>query len=638
MRTTPRIGAARPSPPGGILPAMRWSGLLSSFVLLAALCGCGQRPTDAREAPAEAEGTGLPLMTVRLSLAPSITLPERGAISVLGYAPEHLAGAWPVPGARPGFFWTTGGRTLTFPVALDVPLPTGLSLFVTVDADGNGVPGPGDQMAAPLLRWVRPDDKAPIELLIDRAFDPSVGRDVGQGRPGDGGEGDRPLGMLSEGAPGDETLPRTQGGAPDPDERQVRLRIVGSKGLNLPMSAAIFVLGYPPDSLGASGPRPGLLPGAFFPVAAQRLDFPIEVVATVRDGYDLLVLVDADGSGTPGPGDVIARPIPRFHAPAGSEAATDIALVGPFEAGSPNANTQQAPNGVRIDSAGRVSPGGGTPVRLGLRFSAGMDAEPGVAFFVLGYEPTSLDAGLPKPGSRPRWFFQGALPTGKGTRTVQAQQVAELQTLVLVDGDGDGSPGPGDLVGTLGAAGNDGTVPVNIDRRFATTAPALPTAEALGRASSGAERTGPKNEGPKRSLVLSLAPALAAPKSAGLFILGYPQGTVDRGLPRPGVRPLFAWQSPPLQPTFPIRLDAPLPEGGLTLLVVLDGDGSNEPGPGDLMAEPVEGFLVPPQGQPLALVLDRSFAPAQPVQAPPGAESRGETDESLLPAWLRKAP
>lgn len=615
----------------------------TAALFLVTLTACGPRGNDAREAPQEAAGTGLPLRTLQLSLGAGISLPEKAAISVLGYADTNLAGGWPVPGARPAFFWTTGARSLDFPITLDVPLPSGLSLFVTVDSDGNGVPGPGDQMAAPLLSWSPPAKDEPIPLRIDRAFDPSAGRDRADGDGGGpplgmlvpgGGDPDAPPDLDAFGAPGD-TLPRAQGQAPDPGERMAALRLIAESSVRMPPSAAIFVLGYPAGSLGAGGPRPGLLPGAYFPVEAGPIRLPATVNARVTSGLDLLVIIDGDGDGVPGPGDLISEPLPRFEPKEG--VATDVRIRGGFAASAPSAQAAAAPNGVLIGPDGSATPGGGKAATLSLSFAPGFETKAGASVFVLAYDARSLENGQPKAGSRPTWFFESRVPAGKGPHSLEAQAPVANVPLVLVDADGDGVPGPGDLLGRVDAS-KPGTLDVKVDARFTTAAPTLAEAETRAVSAAPSTKGGPRNDGPRRTLKILLEPPLAKPKSAGIFVLGYPDGALEGDLPRPGIRPLFAWQSPPLEPIFPITVEAPLPDGGLTLLLVLDGDASNEPGPGDLMAAPQHQFRPPAEGQSLTLILDRAFAPATPEKAPPGSEARGEGDESLLPAWLRPAP
>ena len=75
-------------------------------------------------------------------------------------------------------------------------------------------------------------------------------------------------------------------------------------------------------------------------------------------------------------------------------------------------------------------------------------------------------------------------------------------------------------------------------------------------------------------------------------------------------------------------------------MVVLDSDGSGEPGPGDLMSAPLASFRAPAAGQAAVFVVDRGFSlperDTQPKQGPTtNDEAKDRGDGSILPSWLR---
>lgn len=111
----------------------------------------------------DVEGPRYPLT---LRLGEGLKKP-RGPTRLIVLGRDRAGGA---PGGPPAFFWRTPETKASWPWSVDAPLPDGLELEVLVDADGDGMPSPGDLLSAPQAEFRRPQAGSSLELVLDRRF------------------------------------------------------------------------------------------------------------------------------------------------------------------------------------------------------------------------------------------------------------------------------------------------------------------------------------------------------------------------------------------------------------------------------------------------------------------------------------
>lgn len=502
-----------------------------TLIFLLLLSGCGGPSAGSREAPGEAAGSNVPLVAVRVDVSDPTTLPGKGTITIIGYPPSSMNGDWPTPGTRPSLVWTTGTRTFSWPMDLEVPLPAGLTFLLIVDVDGDGRPGPGDRMAAPIKEFQALVDGEVLGIVIDRAFDPDASHQEASGSPGE--------------VAGTAALPTSA----------VVLDLTLDPSVTAPKEAAIFLLSFPRSTLVGGSPTPGAQPVAYWARPSSALRFPLAVDAHAPAGLDSLLLIDADGDGAPGPGDLLGGP---------------AVLADPLPAGT------HAP--VRIDRRWNVGapqlPGGSEPVavRVVARSGPGLPRLASAPVFLVSYGDGGLSSGNPRPGSLPLRTWTREAGALAWPLTLEGLAVPGSSVLVLVDADGDGSPGPGDLLGgpilvpTTVQAGT--RFDVEVDRVW----------------NPGAQVGGDRGDVALRVLV-RIGKGVTLPRNPTVFVASYPAAGLDQGAPRPGMTPMSMWSRPPGPLTWPLDLSARVVPGSAALVFVDEGDGF--PGPGDHLSEPL---------------------------------------------------
>jgi hypothetical protein len=118
--------------------------------------------------------------TVRLSIDTRIKPPflRRGRFLVAGTrAVDDASEYMPPPFSDPAWSWVSEEFVLSWPIALDAPLPIGLDALVMLDIDESGGPTAGDLAAAPLLR-VATGLAGPLPVvLIGPVSEPAEARD-----------------------------------------------------------------------------------------------------------------------------------------------------------------------------------------------------------------------------------------------------------------------------------------------------------------------------------------------------------------------------------------------------------------------------------------------------------------------------
>jgi hypothetical protein len=111
------------------------------------------------------------LRLVEIDSRPRVPFLRNGVLMIVGYAPGDVAGANPADGAVPKFFWASEDLQLTWPLQLEVPLPTGgMTMFVVLDLDSDRRPSPGDLSSE---RFVGFEPGAPgdrLLVLLEKAF------------------------------------------------------------------------------------------------------------------------------------------------------------------------------------------------------------------------------------------------------------------------------------------------------------------------------------------------------------------------------------------------------------------------------------------------------------------------------------
>ena len=199
-------------------------------------------------------------------------------------------------------------------------------------------------------------------------------------------------------------------------------------------------------------------------------------------------------------------------------------------------------------------------------------------------------------GGKPDFFWISPVVEFGESISLRAPLPAGLHFMAVVNqGGGDDLPGPGDLHSDPTPWSGEGELVVHVDRRYGEA-----RARTVG---TGAVQDTYDADGPRFPLVLRLGPDLSKPRGATrVILLGR-----DRRSGQPGGPPAFFWRTESVEATWPLSIDAPLPDG-LHLEVVVDVDGDGMPSPGDLLSAPQAEFRPPDTGDSVDVLLDRRFA------------------------------
>jgi len=480
---------------------------------------------------------------------------------------------------------------------------------------------------------------------------------IGCGGGGDGQDRDRQdRDRLAPGADGQSNAaPRsvTVDESPRPELSSVRLLIVG----------------YLPSQIETDRPAEGVVPPFFWVSPELQATWPLSFDAPIAPGLRLLAVRDIDGDGRPGPADrrsaIVAVPedegeglafvIDRdFLDGSGPTAAGDRdARPRPDDGSDPRpgiARVDPAPDGADPGSEGRtqpppsgllLQPAGMTLAPRTLRAtSATPDRKPvpGQKLMIVGFPAGGLSDGLPVPGTKPLYFWNQSHTAADWPIVIEAVPLPTgLDVLVVLDSDGDGMPSPRDLA----SAPRESFVPpregkpfeVLLDRQFAPEAgPDGDGGDGDGDDDDGGDGFGDDDmpdpgeaasKGALRPVNVDSKPRVPFLRNGVLMVVGYAPDDVHRGNPREGATPKFFWASADLQLTWPLQMEIPLPEGGLTMFVVLDLDADRRPSPGDLSSDPFVGFVPGDPGVDLEVTLRNSFGLAGPRDVPGTGEDDG---------------
>lgn len=197
------------------------------------------------------------------------------------------------PGApakpAPDYLWrSTEFTAASWPHHTELPLPSGMAIQVLLDADGDKLPSAGDPATGPDEPFGDGPVGSTLGLRLEHRFEPG---EAG----GDGGQ--RP-------APG--LPPATAAGG-----EVRRLELTSKVRLPFIRTGRFMVAGLAP----AEPFRwpPAARPEFLWVSEPTMLEWPVTLDAALPDGLDMIVVLDLDGSGLPGPGDLSSRPVARYQ-------------------------------------------------------------------------------------------------------------------------------------------------------------------------------------------------------------------------------------------------------------------------------------------------------------------------------------
>lgn len=145
------------------------------------------------ELPDPGEGAARGAMRpINVDSQPRVPFLRNGVLMIVGYAPEDVDRGNPRERAVPKFFWSSDDLQLTWPLQLEVPLPTGgLTMFIVLDLDSDRRPSPGDLSSEPFVNFEPGDPGVDVEVVLQKAFGLAGPMDVpGTEDEGDGEDGD----------------------------------------------------------------------------------------------------------------------------------------------------------------------------------------------------------------------------------------------------------------------------------------------------------------------------------------------------------------------------------------------------------------------------------------------------------------
>jgi hypothetical protein len=85
---------------------------------------------------------------ISLDCNPRLPFLNRGSVLLVGYDPTDLVRERPQHEASPSYLWRSEPLALTWPIVLDIPTPSDVSLFIVLDVNGDGMPSRGELSTA----------------------------------------------------------------------------------------------------------------------------------------------------------------------------------------------------------------------------------------------------------------------------------------------------------------------------------------------------------------------------------------------------------------------------------------------------------------------------------------------------------
>lgn len=108
--------------------------------------------------------------TLVLDSKPRVPFLRKGTVMVAGYDDQDIARGMPRQGGQPAFFWRSEVLQLTWPLRIDAPLPSGLSVYLILDLDSDRMPSPGDLCSEVRAGYAPPPAGGEAEFVFSKAF------------------------------------------------------------------------------------------------------------------------------------------------------------------------------------------------------------------------------------------------------------------------------------------------------------------------------------------------------------------------------------------------------------------------------------------------------------------------------------
>jgi len=367
-----------------------------------------------------------------------------GTVFVLGY----VAGGGDVvpPDALPQFVWRQKSVSGSFPLQLSVPLVAGLEYVLVLDITGDGLPSAGDAATIP---WELPQEGTTVLARVRRVYS---GATVAIAT-------DPPI------APKEEAPRVTSVGGGKLVQRGVTVQLGGKVPAD--WASPLMIVGFPEDAVENNHPARGGR-HQFFYETPQKIDsWPKDVALELPEDLLYFAVLDRDGNRRPSPGDWSSSPFS-----VGARSAVEVAIArtfGPDGGGQPDegdgadddddddddddsSEEMDSDYGEGADDLQRA-----TVLPIGTERSVlrrvVIDAAPRVPFLrrsrilVAGFEPGSIERGMPSPQTRPSYFWASPqLSIEWPLRAeVRLPDVPGQTVYVILDLDDNGQPSPGDL-------------------------------------------------------------------------------------------------------------------------------------------------------------------------------------------------
>jgi hypothetical protein len=107
---------------------------------------------------------------LELDSRPRVPFLSEGQVMIAGYRSSDVEADMPRRGASPVYFWRSEVLKLEWPVKLDAPLPTDVTVFLLLDLDEDDLPSVGDLSSVPHPEFSLPPEGTPATFVFEQAF------------------------------------------------------------------------------------------------------------------------------------------------------------------------------------------------------------------------------------------------------------------------------------------------------------------------------------------------------------------------------------------------------------------------------------------------------------------------------------
>jgi hypothetical protein len=238
----------------------------------------------------------------------------------------------------------------------------------------------------------------------------------------------------------------------------------------------------------------------------------------------------------------------------------------------------------------------------------------------IGFSAAQTDGDHPRKGTTPAFYWKSDKLRFDAPLSLIVPLPEAVNLLVVIDSNNDGRPAPDERSSRLllNFEGKDGAS-IRIDRAFAD----------LG---------GPGRDGPVRDVVIDATRLDGVKGKVRPLILGFEEDGLRNGMPSAGSIPTFLWVGDETVFADSMTLRAPLPAGGMDVLLMLDTDGDGLPSPDEPISAAVEDFSPPADGSPWNVVLDRLFKPSRVDGNTGPVAAGGDGDGKILALQIDATP